>query len=253
MRLAIKHRIKLLLIFLFFSIIYLSGCLTKVSLTSEEEPTLSERQKEILQNNGLPTDYDSLTPEQQRSITAIEEMLSYIEDKYGEEFTYSGYVDEYGVETLTVYPSGEHTDFDMVTVTRKNDYGGYIYEDDYPAVFLREDFESYLAEYFHTVTKDVIIFSNIYETNYDRLPEDGVVLDGMVKSRNTVFLPADSMDSSSYDVIGREFQAWMQEHSFTGTTQLIFIDRQDFSKLSRYNYSDYLMTDSIVFREDYTY
>lgn len=58
----------------------LTGCM-------QQTPAgLTERQVQILEAVGLPADYDELTPTQQHTVTRIEEMLCYMEQKYGGEF-----------------------------------------------------------------------------------------------------------------------------------------------------------------------
>ncbi len=68
--------------------------------------TLNEWQKSLLKAEGLPTDIEQLSPSQKRSIQHIYEMITYLNEKYDEEFVYAGYV-EPGVmdeETLYAYP-----------------------------------------------------------------------------------------------------------------------------------------------------
>lgn len=57
---------------------------THVSVMKEGEMT--ERQKEILTRAGLPADYDKLTDSQKSAITSIEDMLTWLEDKYEDNF-----------------------------------------------------------------------------------------------------------------------------------------------------------------------
>ena len=52
---------------------------------------LTERQKDILKSQNLPQQWDELDMSVQESIEAIEEMLQYLEHKYGKTFVYAGY------------------------------------------------------------------------------------------------------------------------------------------------------------------
>ena len=79
---------------------------------------LTERQKKILRDEGLPEEYDRLTDSQKNAIVKIESALSYLEETYEDEFEYTGYVsggldDEYVTakisgtlpeKIVTVYP-----------------------------------------------------------------------------------------------------------------------------------------------------
>ena len=54
---------------------------------------LTQRQRELLEEMGLPADYDKLTDTQKNAVTSIEAMLSYLESKYQEEFCYLSYAE----------------------------------------------------------------------------------------------------------------------------------------------------------------
>ena len=105
---------------------------------------------------------------------------------------------------------------------------------DYDSLIPQQKLTIATIKYFCVLCKDMLIFP---VSNFE----------------NTVFLPADSIKSGSYDVVGDRFQTQMRENDLTGVTLLVFISRQDFSNISRDNYSDYLMKDSVVFRKSYEY
>ncbi len=116
---------------LFASILSDVGC--RVERDSVEEPDhLTQRQEELLEEMGLPTEYDSLTDSQKNAITSIEDCLTYLEDKYHEEFRYLSYAKAGPLEEehLEAYPASE-TPSDVVTVYRTYEDGEYHYEDDY--------------------------------------------------------------------------------------------------------------------------
>ena len=58
---------------------------------TESKVFLTQRQKDILTEQGLSTEYTELSASQQKAIVAIEEMLSYAEKKYKTSFSYAGY------------------------------------------------------------------------------------------------------------------------------------------------------------------
>lgn len=68
-------------------VVLIGGCSTNM----KENVTLNDRQIDILLSEDLPTEWNKLTPNQQKSIQAIEEMLEYLENKYDKEFIYAGY------------------------------------------------------------------------------------------------------------------------------------------------------------------
>ena len=52
---------------------------------------LSDRQKAILREQGLPDVYEELTAAQRDMILSVEELLGEVEDKYGKEMLFEGY------------------------------------------------------------------------------------------------------------------------------------------------------------------
>ncbi len=120
------------------------------SNTSEEAiVVLNQRQKDILSQMNLPKNYEELTIIQKNAIVAIEDMLSYLENKYDETFTYSGYYEASSAEEehLTAVCS-----LGVVTVYRSRENGQYSYNDNYLAISAspqyQEAISNYLAEFF---------------------------------------------------------------------------------------------------------
>ena len=83
---------------------------------------LTERQLKICQEKGLPTEWRKMKPFQRQCLTAIEEMLQYLDDKYGKKFCYEGYVPENKIfmdeEYLCAYAEGDDPETDLFTVKR---------------------------------------------------------------------------------------------------------------------------------------
>ena len=83
---------------------------------------LNERQISILKNANLPTEWKDLNSAGRIGITAIEEMLQYLDKKYGKTFCYNGYVPENKVfldnGCLYAYAEGDDPDIDTFTVER---------------------------------------------------------------------------------------------------------------------------------------
>ena len=76
---------------------------------------LNDRQKEILESEGLSTNYNSLNDEQKESIIKIEMLLTYLEDKYGEEFKYvKYYVDYEGILIARALDDGKCRQFNVL-------------------------------------------------------------------------------------------------------------------------------------------
>ena len=98
----------------------------KDTSTVKSEYILNDRQKSILQKEGLPIDYNSLSLTQKASIAAIEDMFKYLDMSYPDEkFEFSGYVaqspleseqliviSQYGKVTVQRNISGENSEYD---------------------------------------------------------------------------------------------------------------------------------------------
>ena len=109
---------------------------------------LTQRQIDLLEEMGLPTDYDRLTDTQKNAITSIEAFLTYLEDKYQEEFCYLSYAEAGALEEehLEAYPASG-TPADVVTVYRTYEDGEYHYEDDYSNIGVKPLYESRIREF----------------------------------------------------------------------------------------------------------
>ena len=114
-----------------FSIILFSFCLVGCSSQKEQKPKLNEWQIELLEAEGLPTDYDELSLKQQNSIDRIWTMISYLNDKYDEEFIYVKYIPQElnQSESLIAYPRSSGSGNGKYYVTVKNKDGEFV--DDY--------------------------------------------------------------------------------------------------------------------------
>ena len=102
-------------------IICLVGCGVKIKTEHSQKNSqveLTSRQKKILKEAGLSTNYDDLLSSQRIAIKRIEELYKYLDSEYDEEFIYEGYIAPNSLqdEQLIVYPQGL-TESDIVTVT----------------------------------------------------------------------------------------------------------------------------------------
>ena len=92
---------------------------------TEKQPELNAWQINLLEAEGLPTEYDQLSSTQQHTITRGWEMISYLNEKYEQEFIYVDYIpkDLNQSETLIAYPrsTGYGNGKYAVTVKTKGD------------------------------------------------------------------------------------------------------------------------------------
>ncbi|MCR5195189.1 MAG: hypothetical protein K6D38_02630 [Pseudobutyrivibrio sp.] len=116
----------------FYNSIYCCASTAKKSGNNK----LNDRQVAILEELKMPTDWDELDGEQRYCITSIEDMLVYLEDKYGKEFCFGAYQaadeDSNTKEELLAYAKGDSRKTDCFRVRPIT--SGYY--DDYPKVYL---------------------------------------------------------------------------------------------------------------------
>lgn len=199
----------------------------------EETVVLNQRQKDILEQMNLPKDYDSLTVIQKNAIVAIEDMLSYLETKYDETFTYSGYYEASSAEEehlIAECSIGE------VTVFRNRENGQYFYTDDYAAVSAgpqyREAISNYIEETFESGTYKVFSVVNSVN-NAEVAPLHGA------SAASYVFFDA-SVTESEFEAFVLEFANWIKEQSQGNATVTKFylLQTDDLGSIYDFNYEE---------------
>lgn len=214
------------------------------------ELVLNDRQKEILEEVGLPTDVEELTYMQKRDIIAIDEMLTAMEEKYNCSFSYAGYVApgllEY--EHLIAYPSDGARSFDSFEVRKVEGENGTEYEDDYMLVAIRDDFSEYLtditSQVFHT--ESVKAFAEVTRTTLTEVPSDERMYNGAVGSSNYIYIDSASINSEELQTYVDELEKVLYENELYGISQIICLKENEIENLNEYNYSFYDISDSYI-------
>ena len=218
-----------------------------ITLKSKPELVLNERQKEILEEVGLPTEAEKLDSSQQEAIIAIDEMLTAVEKKYNRSFSYSGYVEQGPLESehLIAYPSEGNPRTDSFEV-RKKDNG---YEDDYMNVAIRDDYAKYVEEIItsNLHNEHIRVFTEIYTTELTSVPENKQDYKGKVSSWKSVFLYLTDNDEIPKYV--QSIQEILKNENLKYDCEVIFLKEDVIDKLTEYNYEDYLSSDYYVQKE----
>ncbi len=198
---------------------------------------LNQRQCEILTQNNLPTEYDELTILQKSAITAIDKMLSYIENKYNEEFILISYNDgrDCNPEQITAYPSAMSSK-DIVTVKRFYSVDHYVYEDDYLNLKLlpeyTDEIEKVIEQYFE---KDSFkVFPQITKC----LSEDADISTlKRCAATNRVFIDCSNISSEKFIDSVNNFSDYLSEFINGTASCIIFylVNQSDFSSVNKYN------------------
>ena len=199
----------------------LSGCTIG---TKKTKVVLNERQKEILAMQGLPTDYEELTPVQKSAITSIEEFLVYLEETHNEEFTSSG----------RYYPPGsgesEHIDAHCskgeVTAWRKYEDGQFTYWDNYDIQVHAEEVTSAISSY----------FKERYEETYTSV----LSIDAYTDVHGTYYIFFLNCDQDQMDERVAAFEEWLKGQDMNAKFDFHFrgLNEEDFNRIELMTFSD---------------
>lgn len=212
---------------------------------TEVSVVLTERQKEILEQSGLPTEYEELTLRQKSAIVKIEQMLVYLEEKYGKEFVYAGYVpgelmDE---EHLQAYPADDPAG-EIVTVWRdKEGEGEAAFRDDYPCILATPWYqaaaEAYFAKTFAPET--FLIYAEVTEAEED-VTEETVL--SKASAKLYVLLDEQTCTKQQLDEFAAGYGAWMRDQSDSSqssSTAMYLASRDLMDETNGDNYENVIM------------
>lgn len=204
---------------------------TETNDKGETNVNLTQRQMEILEKEGLSTDYHALLTSQKRDIMAIEEMLCYLEETYGKPAEYVSFT-----QGSKINPEALRARLGDVVVTleRTQQDGQYIYQDDYAAVLAKPDYEAQLAEFFRAQNLEVLVFSNIVmkDTQVEQLL-------GKVSGSAFVFINKE-LSHQELAALTEAYAQWYapQLQGRSNTTRMYATSQALFAELTEENYLD---------------
>lgn len=206
---------------------------------------LTERQKSILESEGLPTEIEKLTYRQEKAIMGIEELLTYLEDKYDREFIFVDYSlpSTVSCETLRArVPEGDSKDnFDV----RRID--GQI-EDDYMNVAIRDDYAQYVQDLLVAgLGNDRIkVFAYIRVTTLMEIPSDKADYKGTVSSGNEIFIYLPDSGEEQMDACYEAIKKILEDEYVRGDSEVVFLREDTVNEITKYNYRDYFADDQSI-------
>lgn len=238
------------LFFVIINVMWVSACAMNgnydnngIKVEEETEMTkrivLNERQIGILEEAELPTDYYELNQSQKSAILCIEEMLVYLEDKYGETFCYDGYVPDGGVdpEYLTAYAEKDSKKR-IVTLYRKYENGEYVYEDDYQNILAEEDYKNALMSFIskYIDEKDYKLFVEIHEVD-DNWTKESIISN--TNSGNLIFINEDANSYVNINDFVNEYGLWMQKQIKNRASLTVFRTQSAkvYNETNEYNFA----------------
>ena len=205
-----------------------------IQITASETQTqpagkLNEWQIKLLESKGLPTDYEELSLTQQNTIDRAWTMISYLNEKYGEEFVYEKYIPKElnQSETLVAYPrsTGSGDGKYLVTVKTKDD--GFT--DDY-SDFSVTDLAEKLTDDFLTEQ-----FGNNYKYFISPLACDikkAEIKDGKFQwkygAENRIFISEEQCSINCIEDFALRYARFLFEHEIDGRHRIEIL--KDFPK-----------------------
>ncbi len=226
------------------------GCGMNSNDIAKEQELFNEWLKEFLEEQELPSDYSKLSNGQQYSVKRIYEMIMYLEDKYGIEFEYTGYVRAQILENehLTAIPKGGNEKTDTVTVTCEDDG---TFTDDYPNVAVRPYYEQMITDYIKNYfgSDKIRVFSKITETtveNLSNINEDSIKSN--VYGVNYIFIENSICTLDKFKTFINEYAEWSKEYEYASTNRIMLFFNGDISELTHSNFTDYYGKEHLVAR-----
>lgn len=214
---------------------------SKIKVTEITE--LTERQKKVLESEGLPTDIDKLSYKQKAGIIHIEKAFEYLDDKYkGVEFEYLSHLPPaiMGKEETRFVPKGYDKDDSRNIVTVEKARGGnYDDNNGYILVIVRETTEKvitdYLESYFGEGNVKVYVYPCSTKLKYDDKINEKTVTD-KVASQASVFLSEEVCSREKLDNFSEKYNN--DGHAFVCGFRATIVNQEDFNSLTFENHDD---------------
>ena len=219
---------------------------TKEKKYNLEDVVLNERQKEILTERDLSTNYEELNYTQKRAIVAIEEALLYLENKYNTSFKYVGYIapgplDKEKVIAAPKNGTNSIYSFDVI----KTEEG---YSDDYMLILQRESYEEYLK---NKVIKeeginDIRVFSELSKTELTQIPEELDYYEGNVSSSNCIFIYDSRINVDNATSYIERIENLLNEKKLYGSTRIVLLKDNKIEEINDDNFDEYFEDEFIL-------
>lgn len=180
---------------------------------TEEMIVLTERQQKILADEGLPTDYSSLSLTQKAAINAIEDIFCYLESHYDDRFSYVGYVAPSAIEEEhLIAVSEKYPHLGTVIVYRNYSNGSYVYRDNYTTLIAKPLYEQAIDTWLSQSIdqRQFIVFSEI--SSADLEVQEELVL-SQASAATYVLISEDGYSAEMLASLVTNFGEWIKEQS----------------------------------------
>ena len=216
---------------------------SKIKVTEVTE--LTERQKKVLESEGLPTDIDKLSYKQKAGIIHIEKAFEYLDDKYkGVEFEYLSHRPVWimGNQETKFVPAGydENDNRNIVTVEKDKFEGSY--NDNYMLVLTRKPIENvidkYAESYFGVDNVKTFAFVGGTDLKYGDIISEETVK-GTTHTYAAFFMPENICSEAKLQEFTDVITKWNDENQMHCTFRATIVSENDFIEMDDSIFDDY--------------
>ena len=211
----------------------------------DDSARVGARQEEVMAMTGLTGPYEELTDTQKGVVTAVGQMMSWIEEKYQQKFHYISYAPGGAIEQehLKVYPE-QGSESDVVTVYRTYENGAYHYKDDYGAILMRPAYEEQVRAFAeqYLPSEGIKIYTEIKD-GYSGAADETPALNEI--SAVTYIFMDDALCSEQYEAFLEAVPGWLAENC-QGVPVGIYLrvtEPEAWQQIDRANYEEKIRED----------
>lgn len=202
----------------------------------EQTTELTERQKEILVDAHFSQDFDSLDRKQKESIIKIEMLLTYLEDKYGEEFIYDKfYTNDEG--TLVAHARNDRKSRTFQAWLHwDEDKEEYYYTDAYEQIVVASDkYEALFKQFMDENYPAVEYFVDIKVAEYDE--NNGEVSTENAGASVGIIIRDCFENKTDYENFLNNVGTWMHNDKYGGSLFCMVMNDTEYNEANYYNYT----------------
>ena len=216
---------------------------SKIKVTEITE--LTERQKKVLESEGLPTDIDKLSYKQKLGIINIEMAFEYLDDKYKDvEFEYLSHRPVWimGNQETKFVPAGyDKNDYRNIVTVEKDKFES-SYTDNYMLVLTRKPIENvidkYAESYFGLDNVKTFAFVGGTDLKYGDIISEETVK-GTTHTYAAFFMPENICSKAKLQEFADVTTKWNDENQMHCTFRATIVSENDFRKMDDFIFDDY--------------
>ncbi len=218
---------------------------SKTGINKEPESTIvfTERQIEILEELNYTDDYSKLSSVHLDRVADIEEVLDYLEAKYGKKFGYSNYIPQWGSdkEDYVVYEKDGSDEKNGFHVVREKVNGVYEYSDGYMEVYMKPIIKNYVSQFVFSMMDEteVEIYCSVDAVEME-LPPQNDRLEGKVYASFIFFVNGIRVSNEDFTAFKDRIVEWQKKEQIYGDTQFVLLKEDVIDDISEENSWIYL-------------